>query len=180
MDIRFILNLLIKFLFFYVVTILALMIIVNIVLSTSKNEKRINNKIGFYGMFMQLGDRSILNLSIIILRYFFIIFSLFNSISINRIHLFILLLLTLIYSISSLSLKNLFLGIFSSFGVYVGLFLTKILSNYLIDVYYLWYVYYGRILLVIFLIIYATFFFIKEINETVLNNKFIRRIRSES
>lgn len=180
MDIRYILNLLIKFLLFYVITILVIMIIVNIILSSSKDEKVINKKIGFYGLFMQMGDRDVLNLSIIILRYFFIIFSLFNSISITSIHLYVLLLLTLIYSISSLSIKNLLLGVFSSIGVYIGLFLTKILTNYLIDVYYLWYVYYGRILLITFLLIYASFFFIKEINETVLNSKYIRRIRSES
>ena len=180
MDIRYILNLLIKFLLFYVITILIIMIIVNIVLSSSKDNRLINNKIGFYGLFMQMGDRDVLNLSIIILRYFFIIFSLFNSISITSIHLYILILLTIIYSISSLSIKNLLLGLFSSFGVYIGLFLTKTLTNYLIDVYYLWYVYYGRILLVIFLLIYASFFFIKEVNETVLNSKYIRRIRSES
>ena len=88
-----------------------------------------------------------------------------------------------IFSISfglfSKSIKNLVFEILNAGAIYFALVSSRLLTNYLVEVRYEWYVYVGDIMLKLFIILYATFFLLRNILNSVIKNKYIRRERND-
>lgn len=168
-------NIFFGFLIFFVIA----MLIFEVMFYVLQKGKNNNKKIGFFGILMELSDMDILALSVLIIKYLFILWSLFDKSSINIGHLFILIILVVIFGIGSKNIKATFVEFISSFAIYFAFICLRILSGYLIDVRFEWYVLLGKVCLIVFVILYSTFFLIKNINEVALKNKFIRRSRNE-
>lgn len=156
------------------------MLILEVVFSFVKNGKNTDKKIPIFGIFMGLSNVSILAMAALIIRYLFILWSLFDNNQVSIVHLFVILSLTLVFGISLRKIRVLVLETFSGFLIYFALICLRILSGYLIDVRFEWYILLGKICLITFIIIYGAFSVLKNINEVSLKNKYIRRIRNEN
>ncbi len=132
-----------------------------------------------FGLFMELNNTQIFNISISLIKYIFIWYCLFSTTKITTMHLYILSILSLLFGVSSLSLKNFSIDAMSIFPLYLGFVCKKLFQGYLKDVMYVWYVYWGNILLTIFIILYSTFFVLKYINDMISKNQYIRRFRND-
>lgn len=173
-----IINIFFHFMLFFVIFIIVLEMVFSLILRNNKKQIT-GKKINLFGLLMELDNLTIFAIAIQIIRYLFIIFSIFSKDQIIVVHLAILILLSLSFGITSKSIKNTILETISSFAIYFGLICSKLLISYIADVRYLWYVSLGNILLIIFIIIYATFFLLRNINFVVSKTKYIRRGRNE-
>ncbi|MBQ8131410.1 MAG: hypothetical protein IJ193_02875 [Bacilli bacterium] len=180
MTLNVLMNVLIKFTIFFVVFLLILELISYIVLDLkSKNHTIEGARVHLFGLLMELDDFTILALDVLLVRFVFVIWTLFDKLSIGDFHIIILIAFTLLFGIFSKSIKNLVFESFNSFALYFALLASRILTNYLIEVRYEWYVYVGDILLKVFIIIYSTFFLLRNINSLIVKTRYIRRERNE-
>ena len=101
----------------------------------------------FFGLLMELEDFTILALSVLLIRFVFVIWTLFDNIAISDFHVVVLIAFTILYGLFSKSIKNLVFESFNSFTLYFALLASRVLTNYLIEVRYEWYVFTGDILL---------------------------------
>lgn len=175
---RNIINIFFHFMLFFVIFIIVLEMVFALVLRNKKKQIT-GKKVNIFGLLMELDNLTIFAIAIQVIRYLFIIYSIFSKDQIIIVHLAILVLLSLFFGITTKSIKNIILETGSSFALYFGLICSKLLTSYIIDVRYLWYVSVGNILLIIFMIIYATFFLLRNINFVVSKTKYIRRVRNE-
>jgi hypothetical protein len=173
-----ILNIFFQFIIFFVIFIIALEIIYRLLFRSHKKEIK-GKKINLFGLFMELNDLTIFSIAVLTIRYLFVVYSLISNNSIIYVHLIILTVLSIVFGLSSKSIKNLFLETVSSVAIYFGLICSKLLASYLVDVRFEWYVSLGNILLILFLFIYATFFLLKNVNDLIARTKFVRRDRRE-
>lgn len=170
----------IRILFNFTIFFVIIMLILEIIFSIIKKSKNMEKKIPIFGIFMGLSNLSIVAISALIIRYLFVLWSLFDNNQVSIVHLIVILSLTLIFGFILRKVKVLLLEVFSSFLLYFAIICLRILSGYLIDVRFEWYILLGKICLITFIIIYATFSLLKNINEVSLKNKYIRRIRNEN
>lgn len=175
---RNIINIFFHFMLFFVIFIIVLEMVFALILRNKKKQIT-GKKVNLFGLLMELDNLTIFAIAIQVIRYLFIIYSIFTKDQIIIVHLAILVLLSLFFGITSKSIKNIILETGSSFAMYFGLICSKLLTSYIIEVRYLWYVSVGNILLIIFMIIYATFFLLRNINFVVSKTKYIRRVRNE-
>ena len=132
-----------------------------------------------FGIFMELNKVQVFNISISLVKYVFIWYCLFVAGRISTVHLYFLSVLSLLFGVSSLSFKNFAIDAISIFPLYLGFVCRQLFQGYLKDVMYVWYVYWGNVLLTIFIILYSTFFVLKYINDMLLKSDYIRRLRNE-
>lgn len=166
-----------KFALFFVIFILIAELIFKVILSRNKKDSKKN--ITILGLFMELDNSSIFAISLSIVRYLLIIFALLILSYYHTYILLILLFLAILYGFTSKSIKNLVIELVSSFAIYFSIVCSKLLVGYLIEVRYEWYVILGYIFLVLFIIIYATYFLLRNVNYVISTSKFVRRIRNE-
>ncbi len=162
-------------LFIVIVFIILGELLISFLLKRAKNDKVTK----IFGIFMELNSIQIINISIALIKYIFILYCLFLSIKISKVHLYFLTILSLLYGASSLSLKNFAIDLISVFPLYLSFVCRQLFIGYLKDVMYVWYVYWGNILLTIFVVLYSTFFLLKYINDMLLKSNNIRRLRNE-
>ena len=175
MLVKNIINIIFKFSVFFVIIIMIGLLITKIILTKKDTKKSSNLKSKFFGVFMELDNKSIMSISIVIVKYIFIIYLIISKDNILELHLYIILLLSILYIISNFNIRRTTTELVSSFALYMALYSSKILSSYLHEIKFVWYVFVGNILLVIFIFMFATYFFIKDINDVVLKNKYIRK-----
>ena len=168
-------NMIMHLLLIVVICIVVGELILAFVLKRTKSD-RITK---LFGIFMELNKVQIFNISISLIKYIFIWYCLFTTSKITTLHLYFLIVLSLLFGVSSLSLKNFLIDAVSIFPLYLGFVCRKLFQGYLNDVMYVWYVYWGNILLTIFIILYSTFFVLKYINDMILKSQHIRRLRNE-
>lgn len=168
-------NMIMQLLLIVVLVIVIGEIAISLILKRVKSDKITK----VFGIFMELNKVQIFNISIAVIKYIFVWFCLFLAPRISTIHLYFLSVLSLLYGVSSLSFKNFAIDAISIFPLYLGFVCRQLFQGYLKDVMYVWYVYWGNILLTIFIILYSTFFVIKYINDMLLKSQHIRRLRNE-
>lgn len=137
-------------------------------------------RITLFGLFLELDNLTILAIAVLMVRYLFILFAIFDKSSIIYVHLFILLLLSFVFGVLARNGKTLVFELVSSCVIYFALICSKLLSGYIVDVRFEWYVLLANFLLILFVIIYITFFLLKNVNDVVSMTKYIRRKRNEN
>lgn len=175
---RNIVNIFFHFVLFFVIFIIVLELFLHVFLKKTDKEIK-GRKLNLFGLLLKLDDLTILSLAVLIVRFLFVLFSLFDNNVVGLIHLIVLLMLAVIYAVTSKSIKNFFVEIISSFAMYFGLFCARLLYSYMIDVRVEWYVVLGSILLYLFMIFYIVFFLLRNTNELVIKSEYVRRSRSE-
>ncbi len=169
--------------FFYMIIYVLLLVVLFIVfgeliifllLKHVKNDKVTK----LFGIFMELSKIQIFNISISLIKYIFIMYCLFISKNITTVHLYFLAILCILFGISSLSFKNFVVDALSLLPLYLGLVCRRLFIGYLNDVMNVWYISLGNILLTIFIILYSSFFLLKYINDMLLKNSYVRRLRN--
>ncbi len=172
-------NIIFKFLVFFVIFIFIGYIVSLILLRKEKNKKKLSNtKIKIYGLFLQLNNKSIFALSVVLLKYILIIYLLFNRTDLNIIHLYILLLFSIIYIIIEKGIKTIISELVSSVALYYSLFFSKLLTGYTNEIRLEWYVILGNTLLILFIFMYSTYFLVKNVDEIVSKNRPTKQKRS--
>lgn len=176
MTLNNVMSILFKFMLFYVFFILFLQVISYFILK--KPGKDLSGlRINLYGLLMEIDNFTILALSVSLIRYIFIIWTLFDSSSIGFVHVFMLVIFSILFGIFSKNIKNLLFETVSSVAIYYALISSRLLTNYLVDIRFVWYVFLGDIMLKIFIILYSTFFLLRNINNSVVKTKYVRRER---
>lgn len=128
---------------------------------------------------MELDNFSILAISVTFIRFIFLVYLFCNRSDLLDIHLYTLLLLSILFGIFSKSVKNFIIDMGSSFALYFAFYSSRLLSNYLIEIRFIWYIWLGNILLLLFILLYAFYFCIRNMNDVVSRTKYVRRIRNE-
>lgn len=173
-----IINIFFHFMLFFVIFIIVLELLAFLMLK-NKDKQIKGKRINLFGLFMELDNLTILAIAVLIIRYEFIVYSIFSNDAVIYVHLVILLILGILFGLTSLSFKNLIIETVSSIAIYFGLVCSKLLASYLIDVRFEWYVSLGNICLIVFMLIYITFFLFRNINDIVSRTRYIRRERNE-
>ena len=180
MSLNQLMSIMLEFTMFFIVFLVFLELISFIVLDKKNKNNTVEGvRVHFFGLLMELDNFTILALDVLLIRFVFVIWTLFDNIAISDFHVVVLIAFTLLYGIFSKSIKNLIFESFNSFTLYFALIASRILTNYLIEVRYEWYVFTGDILLKIFIIIYSTFFLLRNINSLIVKTRYIRRERNE-
>ena len=176
MLVRSIISIIFKLLLFFIVFVFVGYIISRRVLKQKDNNGKFSvGKTRLFGLFMELDNLSILSISIVLVRFIFLVYSICNRTEIIPIHLYALLFLSLLFGLMSKSIKNLIVDMGSSAALYFALLSSKLLSNYILEVRFTWYIFLGNVLLVLFIILYTIYFLLRNINNVVSRTKYIRR-----
>lgn len=180
MSLNQLVNVLVKFMIFFVIFLIFLEILSFFALDFKRKNSEIRGlRVHLFGLLMELDNFTILALDILLVRFVFVIWTLFDTLAISDFHIILLITFTVLFGFFSKSIKNLVFESFNSFALYFALLASRILANYLVEVRYEWYVYVGDILLKVFIIIYSTFFLLRNINSLIVKTRYIRRERNE-
>ncbi len=174
MKINSLMIILIRFLIMFIIFVLLLQLIFYLIVDKNKSNEIKGLRINFFGLLLEIDNWMTLALSVSLIRYIFIIWTLFDSASISIIHVTILFTLSVLYGVFTKSIKNIIFEFLSSIALYYSLISSRLLTGYLAEVRYEWYVFLGDILLKIFIILYSTLFLLRNITDAVLKHKFIR------
>lgn len=166
-------------LIFYVMLSFIIIIIINDIFINIMLKKDNKNKlkISMYGIFVGLTNQQIIAMSAILLLYFYFTWILISSYELTYISLYVIMVLTVVYIIFTKKYKFSILEIFNSGAIFATIYLSKLLSGFLAEVRYVWYVNYGNIALKIFLLLYCLYFLIKSLNDIVVNNQYVKESR---
>lgn len=165
------------FALFFAIVIIGLALVCKVILK--RNEKNHYTNMAFLGFFMQLENKELLSLSLLFLRYLWILYYLLFPAYINPNVFSILLFLSIAFGLSSRSVKNLIIEVISSVAIYFALICSMLLKSYLFDVIFDVSIATANIGLRIFIFIYSSYFLLRNINYTISSNRYIRRIHHE-
>ena len=179
MTINGVMTILFKFFIVYILFTGLLEVIGYFLLDKRKGNEILGIRVNVFGLLMELDNMTLLALSVALIRYIFVLWCLFDSSSISFVHILILSVFSVSFGLFSRSIKNLVFEIINAGAIYFALVSSRLLTNYLVEVRYEWYVYAGDIMLKLFIILYATFFLLRNILNSVVKNKYIRRERSD-
>ncbi len=162
------------FLYFFII-LLVLVILFHFVL---KNFNPYGKKIKIYGLFLGLGNKEILSLSITTVHYVFFLWCLFAN-NFERIYqdiyFYILLFSSISFNLLNRRYLNIFTDIINTIIIYIALYTKMIFIEYLITIDILWYVILIVVLLMIFIIIYGSYLYIKDIEYLLKKNKYVKK-----
>lgn len=135
-------------------------------------------KLRIYGILLGLSDKDILLFSLLTIRYLFFFYCInynnYGTIT-TDIHFYLLLFPIIIYDLLSKRYFTIFIDFLNTLIIYFALFSKMVFFNYFITINNVWYVGVIMSLLIIFMIIYVTYFYIKDIDYILKNNKYIKR-----
>lgn len=144
----------------FMITFVIISFIFFFLLSYMVNKNKIeDNKIKLLGMFMGLSDKDVFSLSLLTLRYVFIIYLLI-SINIDKIHLLFMLTISVLYCFLNKRFIYLIVDSMNSLLYYYGVFVFSLLVSYLNDIVFVWYVFIIAIVLFLFIFLYSSYFFV--------------------
>ena len=135
-------------------------------------------KLKIYGIFLGLTTMNTISISLLLVRYIFFIYCLFQNhyVSIfEDVHFYFLLIPGILYNLLNKRYFYILLDSLNSIILYFVLFSKMIFHDYIFQVQSVWYVVLIYILLLIFTFVYGTYFTIKDIDYVVKKNKHIQR-----
>lgn len=179
MTINGVMTILFKFFIVYILFTILLEILFYFLLDKRKGKEIIGIRVNIFGLLMELDNMTLLALSVALIKYIFVLWCLFDSSNISFVHIIILSIFSISFGLFSKSIKNLVFEILNAGAIYFALVSSRLLTNYLVEVRYEWYVYVGDIMLKLFIILYATFFLLRNVLNSVIKNKYIRRERND-
>lgn len=179
MTINGVMTILFKFFIVYILFTILLEILFHFLLDKRKGKEIIGIRVNIFGLLMELDNMTLLALSVALIKYIFVLWCLFDSSNISFVHIIILSIFSVSFGLFSKSIKNLVFEILNAGAIYFALVSSRLLTNYLVEVRYEWYVYVGDIMLKLFIILYATFFLLRNVLNSVIKNKYIRRERND-
>ena len=142
------------------------------------NTEITKNKLKLFGIFMGLNNYEIILFSIRTVSYIFIIYSLFTN-DLIEIHFIFLFLSMLTFYILSAKFKSLPLNILNSIFICIIIFSKQVFWNYLEEINLTYYVFIMAVLLSIFIFLYTSYIYLKDIEYIINKNKFIKKIRKQ-
>ena len=179
MTINGVMTILFKFFIVYSLFTIFLEVFFYFLLEKRKTKEIAGIRVNIFGLLMELDNLTLLAVSVALIRYIFVLWCLFDSSSIGFVHIMILAIFSVSFGIFSKSLKNFIFEIFTSGAVYFALISSRLLTNYLVEVRYEWYVFAGDVMLKLFVILYATFFLLRNITNSIVKTKYIRKERND-
>lgn len=138
-------------------------------------EKVKKTNVSFYGLFMDLNKNNLISLSMIYLFYMFVL----GSLVINNITIVTFLVLIILSFAFCLSTKNAFFFIrmvFNSLCIYYLLSIKADLYDYMLTASALPYVFLTFFMVVLFIIFYSTYIFLKEAELILKENNYIKKM----
>lgn len=179
MTINGVMTILFKFFIVYLLFTALLEIIFYFLLDKRKGNAIIGIRVNIFGLLMELDNLTLLALSVALVKYLFVLWCLFDSSNIEFVHIMILSIFAVSFGLFSKSIKNLVFEIINAGAIYFALVSSRLLTNYLVEVRYEWYVYVGDIMVKLFIILYATFFLLRNVLRVTVMNKYVRSERND-
>ena len=170
-NVIYITNVLFDFILSFLLAMLVLFLISKLFLKRFDMSK---GKLSIYGIFLGLTEKDVFSISILTVRYIFMYWCLIST-NVEIIHLVLLILAGFIYSLINKRFFHAFFDALSSFLIYLALLSKNIFFQYLISILFDWRVLIIYILLVIFIILYSSYFFLKDVEYISKRNKFVRK-----
>ncbi len=135
-----------------------------------------SNKIKVLGIFLNLSNKEIFSLSLVTLRYIFLLYYFLTHTN-EKTFLYFILIITLIYNLLNRKYLSVFLDLINSLFCYYGIYVFNLIYIYNTTISHQLYL--SIILLIsgIFIFIYVTYFFLLSTDEIVSSNSFKKRKR---
>lgn len=166
-------------LFYFIISFFIIIIVLGLLFKFILKKFNPNsNKIKVYGLFIGLSNKDILSLSLITLRYIFIIWCIFDNNYVNiieDIHFYILLLTSISYDLLNKRFFYIIFNVINNIIIYSVLYAKMIFYQYITMVDNVWYVLIILVLLNIFIAVYCTYFYVFDIKKIMKNNKYIKK-----
>lgn len=139
-----------------------------------KNIK-FNTKIRVFGLLLELNNRQILALSTIIIKYLYILSVIICLDQIDYIFFVIYFVLTLVFLLAMSNIRLVFLEVINCFFVYYLFKVIMLVYSYMLEIRFEWYLSFIVVISIIFMILYNTYFFVKNLNNIVTRDKYIKK-----
>lgn len=136
------------------------------------------NKLKIFGIFMGLKNYEIILFSIRTVSYIFIIYSLFTN-DLSEIHFLFLFISLTIFDILSANIIALPLNILNNIFVCIMIFSKQVFWNYLEEISFVNYIFAASILLSVFIFLYTTYIYFKNVEFIINKNKFIKKVKKK-
>lgn len=157
---------------------LVAIIIISFIMYFSTKKFNIHKKgVMLCGMFMSLKNSQILMIIAIMIRTFLVVFTACVYTKNILLYLIMILISSLVYAI--LNYRKAIFELISTSAQVVALYLINVLSNYMIEVNNDTYVLVIKICLIIFIIMYASYFFLKNFEDIITKNNKRRKTYEE-
>lgn len=162
--------------FFILYVLFALIVFVISKTITIKYEPK-GFKLKFYGVLLGLDNKDVLSFSLLIVNYLFIIYLLYNSSSLTvfykDVNFYIIVLTNVIYAL--INKRFLYIPVTTVYGIlmYLSIFIKKGILDYINTIDNSWYMYVVLVLMILFILVFITYVFLKNLAYFVKRNKFI-------
>lgn len=163
-------------LFSFILTFFLIIILLFIIFKISLRKHKITDgKIKIYGIFMGLQNNEILSMGILTIKYIFIIWCVTGTTEQNYVYLLVMVILGILYNLLNNRFVNLLFDILNIGVIYVALTCKNLFFNYLNEVMFEWYVLLFGILVSLFVVLYVSYFFIKDLDYILKGNKHVKK-----
>lgn len=138
-----------------------------------RNFKLDSHKVKYYGIFMDLKNTQIMSLTLITVKFVYIIYCLLN-IGNTYLSLILIVILTILYNVHNIRIINIIFDIVNSVILYLIILSKDIFIDYILHVDVVWYAIVLYIISVIFGLVCAIYNYIKDILYILKKNKYIK------
>lgn len=128
-----------------------------------------DNKIKVLGLFINLNNRQIMSLSLLTVRYIFIVYFLLSHNN-NITYLYFLILITLFYNIFNKKTFFFIFDILNCLLYYFGIYIFNLIYHYNFNISTSWYLSVIIFLVGLFIFLYSTYFFVLNVDDVLLKS----------
>ena len=128
-----------------------------------------DNRIKILGLFINLNNNQIISLSLLTVRYIFIIYFLLSHHN-NITYLYFLIIITLLYNIFNKKTFFFIFDILNSLLYYFGIYIFNLVYEYNFLISSSWYLSVIILLSGLFIFMYATYFFVLNVDDVLLKD----------
>lgn len=162
-------------LMYFFATAIVFLIILFIFFSIYSKKFKITEKnASIYGLFLDLDTRSLIAISSITINYLFLVWCSFSFTDLNIIYISIIILLVMISDIVQDDFKKLFIDLGMSIINCGAIKIIYIIFNYIHKEAFSYILLLTLFLLILFVFLYYTYNLLRQLNNVVVNNKYLK------
>ena len=140
----------------------------------SKKFKITEKNASIYGLFLDLDTRSLIAIASITINYLFLVWCSFSFTDLNVIYISIIVMLVMISDIALEDFKKMFIDLGLSFVNCIAIKVIYIIFNYIHTEAFSYILLLTLFLLILFVFLYYTYNLFRQLNNIVVNNKYLK------
>ncbi|MEE3342531.1 MAG: hypothetical protein VZS44_00360 [Bacilli bacterium] len=159
---------------FFAVAVVFLVILVVFFGIYSKKFKITERNASIYGLFLDLDNRSLIAIASLTINYLFLVWCSFSFTDLNIIYAAIIILLVMVSDIVLDDFKKMFIDLLLSFINLGAIKIIYIIFNYINKEAFSYILLLTLFLLILFVFLYYTYNLFRQLNNIVVNNKYLK------